>query len=90
MFFRGDSTDYGDCSTYTHVQCKMDLHAEYTRVKSGVFLGVAETIVAQKPERILLLTSVGDQLEENSDGLEVVSAPQTPHHKHDTYQTQFN
>lgn len=75
----------------------MDLHAEYTRVKSGVFLGVAETIVASKlfctlslgvvcikPERILLLTSVGDQLEENSDGLEVVSAPQTPHHKHDT------
>ena len=48
LFFRGESTDYGDCSTYTHVQCNMDLHAEYTRVKSGVFLGVAETIVASK------------------------------------------
>lgn len=64
----------------------------------GVFLGGAETIVTstfvsqpgRSIERILLLTSVGDQREDNSDGLEVVSAPQTPHHKHDTYHTQFS
>ena len=61
-------TDYGagDCSTYTHVQWKMDLHAEYTRVKSGVFLGVVETIVASKLFYILSLGVVCTKAWENS------------------------